>query len=348
MDNQPKLKRETKNTIRVEFNRTPLADRLKAKYLNTFFYKKILMALFRFLLLLGLSFIILFPFFSWISSSFMSPADFTQPDVNMIPKYPTVQIYKYLAKEAGYFKAIGNTLLLCIISAGLQTFVCAIVGYGFAKFKFKGRGALFALVLFTMVIPHEVLRLPMFLHYRWFKLFGFIDLSGLLTKMGLDYGLINTFVPFILLSLTGLAFKNGLFIFLMRQFYRGVPDELEESAYVDGSGVVKTYFRIILPISIPMMITIFLLAFSWQWTDTFYTELFYTESASTVFMNDFVYTGSQTLTELSADAGAYSQSFMTAVTNTAGLMAVAPLILIYLFCQRYLIQGIEHSGFGGT
>ena len=134
----------------------------------------------------------------------------------------------------------------------------------------------------------------------------------------------------------------------MRQFYRGVPDELEESAYVDGTGVVKTYFRIILPISVPMMITIFLLAFSWQWTDTFYTDLFYTESASTAFMNDFVYTGSKTLSELSADAGAYSQSYMTAVTNTAGLMAVAPLILIYLFCQRYLIQGIEHSGFGGT
>ena len=128
MDNQPKLKRETKKTIRVEFNRTPLADRLKAKYLNAFFYKKILMALFRFLLLLGLSFIILFPFFSWISSSFMSPTDFTQPDVNMVPKYPTLQIYKYLAKEAGYFKAIGNTLLLCLITAGLQTFVCAIVG----------------------------------------------------------------------------------------------------------------------------------------------------------------------------------------------------------------------------
>ena len=84
-----------------------------------------------------------------------------------------------------------------------------------------------------------------------------------------------TFTPDVLMSLGGLAFKNGLYIYLMRQFFKGVPDELEESAYVDGSGVFRTFFTIILPISVPMMITVFLFAFSWQWNDDFYTTLFF-------------------------------------------------------------------------
>ena len=77
-----------------------------------------------------------------------------------------------------------------------------------------------------------------------------------------------------LLSLGGLAFKNGLYIFLLRQFFRGIPDELEESSYVDGYGVFKTFFHIILPLSVPMLITVFILSFSWQWTDIFYINSF--------------------------------------------------------------------------
>ena len=74
--------------------------------------------------------------------------------------------------------------------------------------------------------------------------------------------LTNTYWPFVILSITGLGFKNGLYIFIMRQYYQGVPDELEEAAYVDGSGVFKTFIRIIVPLSVPMLITIFLFAFS--------------------------------------------------------------------------------------
>lgn len=340
--------KETKNKIKVDFDRAPLKERLKAKYLNAFFYKKALIVIFRFLLLLGLSYIILFPFFSKISASFMSPKDFLQTDVKYIPKFPTVDQYKYLITENHYFKAMLNTFLLSGVCAVIQTFVCAFIGYGFAKFKFKGNGIMFIIVLVTMMIPHQFMQSSMYLRFRYFVL----DSTGIYNALGLSKGLIDTFVPLIILSLTGLAFKNGLFIFIMRQFYRGVPDELEESSYVDGYGVFKTFFYIILPLSVPMLITVFILSFSWQWTDVFYVNMFLPTSDTLLLTSSrFWQSMPSTLAtikdaQLAGTAG-LGEIYTVAVRNTAGFLVIIPLIIMYLFCQRKLIQGIEHSGFGG-
>ena len=357
MNNQnsaPRVMKESKNKIKVDFDRTPLKERLKAKYLNSYFYRKILLAIFRFVLLLGISYIILFPFFSKISSSFMSPKDFVQSDVKLIPKYPTTDTWKFLITENNYWKALGNTLLLSLTNALIQTFICAMIGYGFAKFKFKGNNLLFLIVVLTMIVPHPILASSLVQRFMYpeLSIFGIewlsIDLSGICEALGWNMGLYNTFVPIYFLSLTGLAFKNGLFIFIMRQFYRGVPDELEESSYVDGYGVFKTFIKIILPLSVPMLITVFILSFSWQWTDIFYTNTFLNSSEHTLLTaNSFWQTMPASLNEISSQAGGSVDSFVIAVKNTAGLLIIAPLVVMYLFCQRYLIQGIEHSGFGG-
>ena len=123
----PKIKKESKRKIRVEFERTPLIQRLRAKFLNMYTLKKVLWYLFRLLLLIGGSYIILFPFFSKILSSFMSESDFTDVTVNMIPKSPTLTTYKAIIAENGYCSAMGNTVLLSLICGVLQTFVCALV-----------------------------------------------------------------------------------------------------------------------------------------------------------------------------------------------------------------------------
>lgn len=345
----PRVLKESKNKIKVDFERTSLKERMKAKYLNSHFYKRLLVVIFRFLLLLGISFIILFPFFSKISASFMSPVDFIQSDVKMIPKYPTLNTYKYLIIENQYFKAMLNSFLLSFTCAVLQTFVCAFIGYGFAKFKFKGRGFMFMIVMLTMIVPHQILQSSFVQKFIYFDFFGLFKATGLYSALGMTQGIYNTYIPLILLSLTGLAFKNGLFILIMRQFYRGVPDELEESSYVDGYGVFKTFFHIILPISVPMLITVFILSFSWQWTDIFYVNTFLPSADHLLLTsNSFWSVMPKTLDILKDQAGANYQIYEVAVKNTAGLLVILPLILMYLFCQRYLIQGIEHSGFGGT
>jgi multiple sugar transport system permease protein len=352
MNTQPKVTKESKNKIRVDFERAPLSERLKAKYLNTFFYKKILVAIFRFLLLLGISYVILYPFASKILQSVFSPLDLIQTDVLLVSKYPTIDTYKYLITENGYFEALLNTAIISLVCALIQTFICAFIGYGFAKFKFKGNGAVFMLVLFTLLVPHKVIASSLVQHFVNFDLFGILE-ATVYKWFGMETGIHGTYVPFVLMSLTGLGFKNGLFVLIFRQFYRGIPDELEEASYVDGYGVFKTFFRILLPCSVPMLITVFVLSFSWQWTDIFYTNLFLPNSDLVLLTsNAFWATMPPTLKDVSSilleNNLTATNSYSAIVMNTAGMLVVAPLVILYLFCQRYLIQGIEHSGFGGV
>ena len=347
VENQTKIKRESKNRIRVEFDRTPLLERLKGKYVSTFFLGKVVWYIFRLLLLIGVCYVILFPFYSKISSSFMSTDDFVDVTVRLVPKYPTLDTYKAIITENGYLKALLNTFILAGSCALIQTFVCSLVGYGFAKFKFKFNKFLFLLVVFTMIVPHSTLQLSMFMEFRYFDILGIMNLLGggvvewIRLFENTSFNLINTYWPLWILSVTALAFKNGLYIFMLRQFFTGIPDELEESAAVDGAGVFRTFVTIVLPNAIPMMITVFMFAFSWQWTDNFYTDLFYTTSGPTL-MPDIV------VVPLSlASSTAASGMVNTAVFNTCGILILLPLIIMYVFLQRYIIQGIERSGITG-
>ncbi len=346
--NAPKVKKETKNKIQVEFDRTPFWERMKAKLINLYTVKKVVWYLFRFLLLLGISYVILFPFFSKISSSFMAPEDFVDVTVRLIPKHPTLDTYKAIIVDNDYLLALLNTFVLSLVCALLQTFVCCIIGYGFAKFKFKGNSLLFLCVIFTMVVPHTTLQLSLFMKFRYFDILGIVNLlgGGLIDAINLTDGttsinFINTNWPLYIMSLTGLAYKNGLYIFLLRQFYRGIPDELEESAYLDGSGVFRTFFSIIIPLSVTMLVTVFMFSFCWQWTDNFYTNLFYT-TAGDKLLPDII------KVPKSLDVNYAGQSLYTsAITNTCGILIMAPLIVLYLFGQRYIVQGIERSGITG-
>ncbi len=345
--NAPKVTKETKNSIRVEFERTSLKERLRIKYLSPSFLVSLVWWIFRFILLVGLAYIVLLPFFSKIAGSFMSPEDFIDVSVKYIPKYPSLHQYKTILTENNYLLAFINTITLSLAAAFIQTFVCAFIGYGFAKFKFKGSGVLFLLVILTMIIPHQTLRLSLFMKFRYFDIFGIFNLFGGGIADGLkilpftSLELTNTFWPIVLMSLSGLAYKNGLYIFMMRQFYRGVPDELEESAYLDGCDTMATYFRIILPLSVPMMVTIFLFAFCWQWTDSFYTEVFF-PSMNITMMPDIIKVPKSVDTSFAA-----GDLYESAIKNTCGLTIIIPLIFVYLFGQRFLVQGIERSGIVG-
>lgn len=353
MDNQvkaaPKVLKESKNKITVDFERTSRKERLKIKYLNMSYVGLLIWRIFRFLLLMGISYVILYPFFSKIASSFMSAEDFVDVTVKLVPKYPTLDTYKAIIVDLKYMTAIRNTFLLSLVSALIQTFVCCLVGYGFAKFRFPFAKILFACVIFTMIVPHSTVQLSMFMKFKYFDIFGILNLlGGGVSKAfnitnGIKYiELTNSLWPMAILSFGGLAFKNGLYIFMMRQFFRGVPDELEESAYIDGSGVFKTFVTIILPLSIPMMVTIFLFSFSWQWTDEFYTQMFFNKSRM-LMLPHLVGVVPRSLNTTYAG----QNLFEAAIQNTIGLMIIAPLLVVYLICQKNLVQGIERSGIIG-
>ena len=332
-------------------DKLPFWVRLRKKVFSTYFLTNVVWYAFRFILMLGISFVILFPFFSKIAGSFMAPQDFKDATVNIIPKNFTLETYATIFIENNYMSAFLNTVLLSLICAVLQTFVACLIGYGLAKFKFKGSTVVLFLVILTMVVPHNAIRISLQMRFDYMDIGGFGTIPGLFAAFfnlfGVDFriSLMNTFAPLILLSAFGLGFKNGLYIFMMRQFFHGVPDELEESAYVDGSNTFRTFFQIIIPLSIPMMITIFLFAFSWQWTDEFYTTIFFKEGSGTILMPNIVGTPKSLQLKYNdiTDMGLYN----IAIRNTCGIMIILPLVILYLFCQKYIVQGIERSGIVG-
>ena len=363
MDNStPKITKESKNKIKVEFDRTPLKERLKAKFLNFYFFQTVVIKIFRFIFLLGIAYIVLFPFFSKIAGSFMAPEDFIDVTVRLVPKNFTLDIYKAIWTDLDYLEALINTTLISLLLALLQTFTCCVIAYGLAKYKFKGNGLIFMLVMVTMIIPHKTLQSSMSMNFTYFDIANILSTLSGGTIVDIDFfglfqftldsplsvlnlpensiNLKNTIWPFIILSVTGLAFKNGLYIFMLRQFFRGIPDSLEESAYIDGSGDFRTFLQIILPMSVPMMITVFLFSFCWQWTDTFYTSMFFTNMKEAPMMLSQIIGIPKSLDTEYAGQTLYE----TAIRNTCGIMIIAPLVVLYVFLQRYLVEGIERSG----
>lgn len=327
-----------KNKVKFDDSMTKW-ERFKCKYLTLFTLKKFVWALFRYALLIGISYVIIFPYYSKIATSFMTGDDLVDVSVKLVPKYPTLDTYKIILNDTQFFDALLNTALISLFCGVVQMLICSLVGYGFSKFNFKGKGILFVCCIITLVIPHKTLQSTMRLFFQNFNIWG-IPVGNLLT----------THWPIAIMSLTGIGYRNGLYIFMMRQFYKGVPDELEEAAYVDGAGVMKTYWKIIVPMAVPMMVTIFIFSFSWQWTDMFYTKMLYGNSRKDlVFFHQIVNGLPQVpaIKDLQTQYAQVEAQLLTAVQNAVGLLVLIPLVIIFLIGQKKLIQGIERTGVTG-
>ena len=291
-------------------------------------------------LLIGLSYYILSPLLLKIATSFMTESDLLDSLVVYIPREFTLWNYRRAAEFLNYWEALRNTALISLTAGLIQMLVCSLVGYGLAKFKFKGRGLVMAVVFFSIITPPLTYQPSMYLHFRYFDVFGIIEATT-----GSTINLLDSLWPLLILSVTGFAFKNGLYIFMMMQFFRGFPEELEEAAYVDGYGVFRTFFRIILPNSIPMLITVFTFAFAWQWTDTFYTSMFFSRIKT---LSNMLSRGFEGMTvDGHAMVLSAGQPLTIALGGTYSLMVIVPLIIVYIFTQRFLTQGIERSGIVG-
>ncbi|MCR2821534.1 carbohydrate ABC transporter permease [Lederbergia panacisoli] len=305
--------------------------------------KSFVWTLVRSVLIIGLSFVILYPIILKVSIAFKHKSDIYDPTVMYIPRNFTLENFKYVMETMNYFKVVWNSFVLSGSTMLLTTISCALVGYGFARFKFRGSNILFALVILTILVPPQTIMVPTYLQYRNFDVFGLIGLFN----GGQGIKLIGTYWPFIISSITGMGLKAGLFIFIFRQFFKGIPREIEEAALVDGAGVFKIFFRIMLPNAIPAMITVMLFSFVWQWNDTYFTTMFL-ESAS-VISSQVQIAGATLASKLTAASGSgqIDPFYLSMLVNTSVLLAITPLIVLYMFVQRHFVESVERTGIVG-
>lgn len=294
----------------------------------------------RAILLFGMCFMILQPILNKISVSFMTEEDLYNPIVFAIPEHFTTQNYRLAAELMNYGKAISNSFVISLTIAVLQIAVCTLVGYGFARFEFPLKKFWFACVMLVILIPPQTISTSLYLHFRFFDVLGIIKLIT-----GNTINLRSSMLPYYLMSAGCMGLKNGLYIYMIRQFFRNIPKELEEAAYVDGCGTLKTFVRIMLPDAKPILTSCFLFSFVWQWTDGFYSKMFLGN------MNLV----STSLSRIVDSLGAYLQRLLgikttvsvaqaNCVLSTGTLMIILPLIVLYLFAQKGFVESLSSTG----
>ncbi len=297
----------------------------------------------RMLMLFGLCFLILQPIFNKISVSLMSEEDIYNAMVINVPEHFTGENYEMAATFMGYGEALRNTFFISLTIAILQVAVCTLVGYGFARFEFPFKKFWFACVLLIIVIPPQTISTPLFLHFRFFDVFGLFK-----AITGSTINLRGSVIPYYLMSAGCMGLKNGLYIYMLRQFFRNQPKELEEAAYVDGCGMLKTFFRIMLPDAKPMLTSCFLFAFVWQWTDSFYSKMFLgnTKLLSIQLSRIAAQLDAYIKTQL-GNAGGASLGYTNCIISTGTLMVIVPLLVLYLFAQKGFVESLSSTGIKG-
>ena len=299
--------------------------------------KNLIIGLFRFLIIVGICYVILSPVLGIIINSFFSDADAYNPMVYMIPQDPTTKRYDLVLERLDYWTTCGKTLLYSVSLMAIQVVICSMVGYGFARFNFPGKNILFACVVVMIVIPTHTIMLPLYTTFKNFDPFGIITLIK-----GAPINLMGTSIPMYIMTAFGCGLRSGLYIYIFNQFFRGLPKEIEEAAFVDGAGVWYTYFRIMLVNAIPSVITVAVFSMVWQYNDTFYANLFLI--SSDVIIGKKISTLQATIANLDKILDPTIQNLYL----DAGIVLVMlPVVLIYVVLQKYFIEGVERSGIVG-
>ncbi len=261
--------------------------------------------------LILLSLVFLVPLLWLITSSLKTDAQILRFPPEWIPSPVTLKNYPGGLTFIPFWRQLGNTLLISSLTVLGTLLSCSLVAYGLARVRWRGRNALFGILLGTMMLPFQVTMVPVFV---MFARIGWVD----------------TFWPLIVPHFLGSAF----YIFLMRQFFLTIPLELTEAARIDGCSEWDIYRRIVLPLSKPVLATVGLFAFMASWND-YLGPLIYLADESR-------YTLSLGLASFSSQYGSYPGMLM-AVT----VVITVPIIVIFFFAQRTFIQGITLTGIKG-
>lgn len=300
-------------------------------------FQSILLSVLRGLLLGGLCFIILYPVIQQVLLGLRAPIDSNDPSVIWIPKNWSLQNFELAAIVLDYWDALVNTFKLSGISMVLQVASTALAGYAFSRLKFRGSNILFFFVILTIIIPPQALSLAQYLYFR-------------------EIGIVGSENAIYLMSGLGQGIRSGIFIYIFRSFFQGLPKELEEAAQVDGASVFRIFWNVMLPNARGAIVTVGLFAFVWQWNDTYYASIFNISSeafpiltmrlvnaAENVYAALF-YTGGLSL--IGQDVWS-NPMFLATISNVAALLMMLPLLIMYLFVQRQFVESIERTGIVG-
>lgn len=272
-----------------------------------------------FLLLVDVAFIFMLPILRLLSTSFMDIMDLYDPTVSWLPRRWAWENYTRAFQALQYWDAFKNTIFVAGGAAVLQTISCAIAGYGFARFKFPGRDRLFLLVLFALIVPPHAIIIQLFI---------------MISKMHW----LGTYYPFLVPAAFGMGLRGALFIFIYRQFFKGLPWELEDAAMIDGAGPFRIFFGVMLPLAQPVILVVFLFSLVWHWNNTLEPSIYLNKP------EQFFLPQRLSIVESALESLQLRGMWGTGTIMAATLLVILPLVILYIFTQRYFVTSIERTG----
>ena len=297
-------------------------------------------SVFRFALLIAIGYIVIYPIIYMISSSVKTPAAFADPSIIYIPKEVTFEYFGFAIDVLDYGDSLISTLKYEIISAIIEILICSFIAYGLARFDFKGKKFFNFVLILTILVPAQMIIVPMMTNYSQLDVLGIFGLLGELTGIDIRPNILDTAWTFYLPSIFGVGLRSGILIYIYVQFFRGLPKELEEAAWIDGAGLFRTFFTIAVPSSSVVYTTVTLFALIWHWND-YYLAIMYLSDNFPLAVK--IYDIDNLLTIANVWGGARAISAKAA----ACLLFISPMLILYLLLQRRFVQSIDRVGITG-
>lgn len=281
-------------------------------------------------LLICIGFVYIYPILYMISTSFMNRDDLLDTSVKWIPSSLYLANYMDAASSMNFWSTFAKGIAIAALPTICNVIICMMVGYGFAKYDFKGKKLMMGILIFTYILPSQVTMIPTYVLYN-------------------KFGILGTLWTFILPALFGNGLNAPIFILIFYQFFRQVPKVLMEAASIDGAGHLKTFFRIAVPSAIPAIVTVVLFSFVWYWNESYLTEL-YVQGLSTksvwtnlvIRLKDF-----DESFNTKASVGDVATALNESVRMAATTLSILPLFVMYLILQKQFVESIDRAGITG-
>jgi len=252
--------------------------------------------------------------------------DLLNPMVKWIPTHIYFSNYEKAFKVLNYMPTLTQTLYVVLLSTIAQVISSSLIGYGFARYNFKGKNFFFILMIVTFLIPQQTLMIPRFLMFQ---------------KLGLLNSVLSFFVP----ATFGQGLNQALFILIFYQLFRMIPKSLEEAAKIDGANDFTVFARISLPLATPAFVISFVLSMVWYWNETYLSSLYFGNVIKTLPMQLQSFVDSYRL--LFPSGAVVTDRLNESVRMAGTLLTIAPLLIIYFIIERWLRESIDSVGITG-
>lgn len=288
--------------------------------------KKAMTLLVKYIILISVGFVYLYPIIHMLLGSLLSPGDQSDPTVKWLPTQLYFKNYAEAYEILDFKHSFWRSIIVSLGPALLQTAITAIIGFGFARFKFPLKKLWIVLVVLTFLIPVDVTMVPRYVLYY-------------------SYGMIDTYLPAYLPTVFGQGIKSALFILVFYQFFQSYPISFDEAAELDGAGKIGVFLKIAVPMAVPAIVMTILFSFIWYWNETAQFGLYFGNKLPTLPM-----VLGQFATRYEALNGTVNEGgkILSDVITLAGTtISIAPVIVLYLVFQRQFVESVERSGITG-